>query len=204
MDRYQKGLYEQLRSQDDGSKISEAAFLCGFELGNEFTSGCLTDDETCRIHSCEPGMFCPVVASGEAVYITPIVARSSNGGEVPEIGAGGGGGDLYQNHELELPDESSVEQLERLCLDYIQDPKILMQTKEALIEGFRSKKKALSLDKYGLKDEHDISLKRLVDALSHGQSFDTTGDTTLHEGRQNARGHGGSKRRLSRKIVSKI
>ncbi|GAD92807.1 DNA repair protein [Paecilomyces variotii No. 5] len=178
VDRYQRGLYQSLYDR----RVPEAAFLCGFDLGNNFTAGCLTDDESCRIHSCEPGMFCPVIVSGKAVYITPIVTRSSDG-EVPEIGVGGGGGDLYQSHELELPDETSVEQLEKLCLEHIHDPEILTQTKEALINAFRSKKKTLSLDKYGLKDENDISLRKLVDILSHGRSFDTTNDAQ-HEQRQ--------------------
>lgn len=148
-------------------------------------------------------MFCPVIASGRAVYITPIVTRSDDV-EVPEVGAGGGGGDLYQSHELELPDESSVEQLEKLCLQHIHDPNILTRTKGALIEAFRSKKKTLSLDKYGLKDENDISLQRLVDVLSRGQSLDTTGSTQYEHKERAAGGHTESKRQLPRKIVSII
>ncbi|KAJ9221110.1 hypothetical protein DTO169C6_6496 [Paecilomyces variotii] len=199
VDRYQRRLYQSLHPRNDG-KVPEAAFLCGFELGNNFSPGCLTGDESCRIHSCEPGMFCPVIASGRAVYITPIVTRSDNV-EVPEVGAGGGGGDLYQSHELELPDESSVEQLEKLCLQHIHDPNILTRTKGALIEAFRSKKKTLSLDKYGLKDENDISLQRLVDVLSRGQPLDTTGSTQYEDKERAAGGRTESKRQLPRKIT---
>jgi hypothetical protein len=92
-----------------------------------------------------------------------------DGTRVPEIGAGGGGGDLYQTHELELPDRSSLEQLESLCLEQIRDPKTLSQTREALTEAFKSKNKALSLDSYGMKDVSDIPLQELVQILGRGR-----------------------------------
>lgn len=165
-------LYRSLGSDPrDRARANEAPFLSGFDLGNKFISGCLTDDETARIHSCEPGVFCSTIASGKAVYITPIVTRTGDGSEVPETGAGAGSGDLYQTHELELPDESAVEQLEKLCLEQIHDHEKLSQTREALLSAFKSKK-ALSLNNYGLKEDSDISLKKLVTVLSHGQSQD--------------------------------
>lgn len=89
---------------------------------------------------------------------------------MPELGAGGGGGDLYQTHELELPDQSSLEQLESLCLEQIRDPETLAQTREALIQAFKSKNKALSLDSYGMKDVSDIPLQELVQILGRGRS----------------------------------
>ncbi|KAL2001680.1 hypothetical protein VTN02DRAFT_1401 [Thermoascus thermophilus] len=172
VDRYQMELYRSLGSGPrDRARANEAPFLSGFDLGNKFISGCLTDDETARIHSCEPGVFCSAIASGKAVYIAPILTRTEDGSEVPETGAGAGSGDLYQTHELELPDESAVEQLEKLCLEQIQDHEKLSHTREALLSAFKSKK-ALSLNNYGLKEESDISLKKLVTVLSHGQSQD--------------------------------
>lgn len=140
-----------------------------------------------------------MIASGKAVHITPIVTRSDDT-EVPEIGIGGGGGDLYQSHELELPDETSVEQLKKLCLEHMPDSDTFTRTKEALLEAFRSKKKTLSLDKYGLKDENDISLQKLVDVLSHGQSFDT--NDTQKEQRLKPDGYRGSEHELPKQIVS--
>lgn len=100
----------------------------------------------------------------------PIVGRLEDGTRVPELGAGGGGGDLYQTHELELPDQSSLEQLESLCLEQIRDPETLAQTREALIKAFKSKNKALSLDSYGMKDVSDIPLQELVQILGRGRS----------------------------------
>ncbi|GIK02338.1 hypothetical protein Aspvir_006387 [Aspergillus viridinutans] len=169
VDRYQIGLYRSLASNSRRA-ISEAPALCGFELGNRFVPGCLSEDESSRVHSCEPGVHCSAVRSKRTVYIMPVVARMEDGTRVPEIGAGGGGGDLYQTHELELPDQSSLQQLESLCLEQIRDPKTLSQTREALAEAFKSKNKALSLDSYGMKDVCDIPLQELAQILGRGRS----------------------------------
>ncbi|PWY82874.1 hypothetical protein BO70DRAFT_379437 [Aspergillus heteromorphus CBS 117.55] len=165
VDRYQMDLYRALVSQN----THEAPFLCGYALGNQYVPGCLSEDEQCRIHSCEPGVHCSVAASKNTVYIAPIVNRTGSGSEMPEIGAGGGGGDLYQVHELELPDQSTLEQLEKLCLERIHDTQALSQTRQALADAFQSKSKALSLDSYGMKDAHDMSLESLVNILSRGR-----------------------------------
>ncbi|KAJ5036497.1 hypothetical protein NUH16_004372 [Penicillium rubens] len=157
--------------------VSEAPALCGFDLGNEAVTGCLSNNESSRIHSCEPGVSCPVTRGTNTVYIVPIVNRTTGGAEIPEVGAGGGIGDLYQTHELELPDESALAELEKLCLKHVQDKEALSQVRSALLDAFRSRKKALSLDTYGVKDEGEISLKNLVTALSHGPSEASNGSS---------------------------
>ncbi|KAL4806879.1 hypothetical protein BDV18DRAFT_138375 [Aspergillus unguis] len=170
VDRYQVGLYKAVSTScREGSGAFEAHSLCGFELGNRNIPGCLSEDEASRIHSCEPGVHCTAAASKTTVYITPIVSRTENGSDVPELGAGGGLGDLYQIHELELPDQSSLARLEKLCGEKIHDPQALSKAKEALTGAFRSKSKALSLDSYGMKDAHEMSLEQLVDILSRGR-----------------------------------
>lgn len=169
IDRYQIGLYRSLISNSRRA-ISEAPALCGFELGNRFVPGALTEDESSRVHSCEPGVHCSAVRSKRTVYIMPIVGRLEDGTRVPEIGAGGGGGDLYQTHELELPDQSSLEQLESLCLEQIGDPETLSQMRKDLTEAFKSRNKALPLDSYGMKDVSDIPLQELVHILGRGRS----------------------------------
>ncbi|GAB1192081.1 hypothetical protein APSETT444_001265 [Aspergillus pseudonomiae] len=185
VDRYQMGLYRSLVSAQKGT--SEASALCGFELGNRFVPGCLSEDEECRIHSCEPGVQCSVISSKKPVYIIPIVSRTNDGSEIPEIGAGGGGGDLYQIHELEIPNELALEQLEKLCLERIHDSQTLLETREAIIEAFRSKSKALQLDSYEMKDDHDIPLENLVNILSrrrfHGKNWSNNnqGSTGRHD-----------------------
>ncbi|CAI7632985.1 unnamed protein product [Penicillium pancosmium] len=169
VDRYQMGLYQSL-SRLSGSKATpEAPALCGYDLGNKFIAGCLSGDQSGRVHSCEPGVSCPVARGSKTVYITPIVNRTSDGGEIPEVGAGGGLGDLYQVHELELPDKAALAELKQLCLQHIQDKDVLSQMQELISKAFKSRKKALSLDLYGVKEEDEISLERLVAKL--GQSL---------------------------------
>ncbi|KAJ5788620.1 hypothetical protein N7457_003610 [Penicillium paradoxum] len=170
VDRYQMGLYRSLIQTQGNKGVSEAPVLCGFELGNRAITGCLSNNISNRVHSCEPGTSCPTARGANTVYIVPIVNRTTGGTEIPEIGAGGGIGDLYQTHELELPDESALAELEKLCFQHIQDKQTLSQMRGALLDAFRSKKRALSLDTYGVKDEGEIPLKNLVTALSHGPS----------------------------------
>ncbi|KAI9367456.1 hypothetical protein BJX61DRAFT_304200 [Aspergillus egyptiacus] len=170
VDRYQMGLYRSVSSSNkEGSGAAEVPSLCGFELGNRIVPGFLSEDERSRIHSCEPGVHCSVVSSKKTVYITPIVSRTRNGSEVPELGAGGGLGDLYQSHELELPDQSALSQLEQLCREKIHEPQAYSRARDALAEAFRSKSKALSLDSYGIKDSNEMPLGDLVDILSRGR-----------------------------------
>lgn len=95
----------------------------------------------------------------------PIVNRTSDGFEVPETGAGGGCGDLYHVHELELPEQSDLEKLDKLCVEHIHDPEALSRTRAAIYRAFTSKTRSLALDEYGFKDDTDISLKNLVDLL---------------------------------------
>ncbi|KAL4907307.1 hypothetical protein BDW74DRAFT_176085 [Aspergillus multicolor] len=164
-DRYQIGLYKSLSL----SGTFEAPSLCGFWFGNRQAPGCLSEDQSSRIHSCEPGVHCPAATSKKTVYITPIVSRTDKGADLPELGAGGGLGDLYQIHELELPDQSSLAQLEQLCSEKIHDPQALSKAKEALVAAFNSKTRVLSLDSYGMKDAHQMPLGELVNVLSRGR-----------------------------------
>ncbi|PKY04400.1 hypothetical protein P168DRAFT_310972 [Aspergillus campestris IBT 28561] len=168
VDRYQMGIYKALKSPGKSDGI--AASLCGFALGNRVVTGCLSDDENSHVHSCEPGLNCPVLSSENTVFITPIVNRTKDGSQLPEVGAGGGGGDLYQTHDLELPDQSALDQLDQLCLERTHDPHALEQVRKTLAQAFWSKSRTLSLDIYGIKDEHDIPLENLVNVLSRGST----------------------------------
>ncbi|KAJ5929018.1 hypothetical protein N7454_006866 [Penicillium verhagenii] len=167
LDRYQIGLYRALLNNPGSA--NEATALCGFQLGNRHVEGCLSDSESNRIHSCEPGVSCKAARDPNTVYITPIVNRDRDGAEIPEVGAGGGGGDLYQVHELELPDESALAALEKLCAQHIPNQQLLLQTRDAISKAFRSRKKVLSLDQYGVQDD-EISLEQLVTKLSRGNN----------------------------------
>ena len=185
VDRYQLGLYKSVSNARGENGANEASALCGFELGNRFVPGCLSDDESARIHSCESDLPCSVARSKKIVYIEPIVSRLQDGSQLPEVGIGSGAGDLYQVHELELPDQIALEELDRLCLERIHDNQVLSQTREALFEAFRSKSKKLSLDSYGMKDDQDIPLDKLVTILSRGH----TGDKNLSASMPDRPGH---------------
>lgn len=171
MDRYQIGLYKSLAvNYGAGFGIHEAPYLYGFRLGNSRVPGCLTNNEDSRLHSCEPGMLCSAISSRPSVFICPIVNRADDGSKVPEHGVGGGGGDLYQSHELELPDKYTLQQLEILCREQIKDETVLAKTLDALSSAFNSESKTLSLVKYGLKAADEIPLKELVRKLSRGKT----------------------------------
>jgi len=154
--------------------MDEIPFLSGFRLGNSFVPGCLTADESSRVHSCGPEFMCASVAAENAVFITPVVTRTQDGSKVPEVGAGGGVRDLYQSHELELSDKLAIGQLERLCREQIEDTRVLSRTKEVLASAFKSKDKTLLLDQYGVKGEDNISLKELVTLLGKGPTTSTS------------------------------
>ena len=170
MNEYQIGLYKSVSlAAKEGSGAGEAHFLCGHKLGNRSMPGCLTTDKQSRIHSCEPGTDCSAATSSKTVYISPIVSRTDRD-DVLELGAGGGMGDLYQVHELELPDQSSLDQLEQLCSEKIKDLDAHLKAKKALSEAFNSRSKALSLGKYGMTDAAGKSLDELVNVLSRGRA----------------------------------
>jgi DNA cross-link repair 1C protein len=141
-------------------------------------------------------VLCPTVASGKVVYITPIVNRLSDGLEVLELGAGGGRGDLYQTHELELPDKSTVEQLEKLFAERISDNATLFQARKSISEAFESKK-SLSLGDYGLGEESGFSLNEVIEALKHGRQ---QSDLLWHSANQTGT-EGDSRTALPRVIV---
>jgi len=55
-------------------------------------------------------MHCSEVKSEKTVWIRPIITRT-NGEEIPEVGVGGGGGDLNQHPDLVIGDSAIVDEL---------------------------------------------------------------------------------------------
>jgi DNA cross-link repair 1C protein len=81
----------------------EAPGLVGFICGNTPHAGCLTLDDSVRLHSCEKGTFCSVIVdSPDVVWIQPIIAHLPDGRDMVELGIGGGGEDLEREAELDL------------------------------------------------------------------------------------------------------
>ena len=87
------------------------------------------------------------------VRITPIISRHE-GVEMAELGAGGGKGDLDQQHELEVGDTSALGMLMSLCATKMQDqPKLLSSVMEMLASIMRDPVRAIALDFAALHPE---------------------------------------------------
>lgn len=145
----------------------EGAALCGFQFGNRRQAGCLTTDDSVRLHSCEYGTQCRTLeSSGNTVWIAPLISRSKEA-IIPEVGAGGGGGDLIQTHELELADSQANDELIELCKDQITDGEGLDQTIHLIEDASCSRRKAVALNQLGVFLREDkIPLRSLAHLLS--------------------------------------
>ena len=126
VDSYKMSMYESLITRVSTDRFgaqhhldAAAPGLVGFMCANTEHKGCLqTDDESVRLHSCEKGTdHCDAVRTASVVWIRPIVCRYPRGhGEMAETGAGGGGGDLNKEAELEISSQHELDRLCRLCL----------------------------------------------------------------------------------------
>ena len=170
IDQYKCRLYRSLACITAGENYSyEGSALFGFPLGNRDQVGCLTENQEVRLHSCERGSKCSTMDKADVVYITPIIARSAAGQVLPEIGAGGGGNDLIQSHDLALDNlaEDEVEELKKLCTRKIRDSNERLNTLDIILKAIGSQKQALSLDALGLSSEDaDMPLAELAKRLA--------------------------------------
>ena len=144
----------------------EAAALCGHQCANNDVPGCLTSDPNVRLHSCEAGTECQVIQSTNVVWITPIIARSSDGTDIPEVGAGGGGGDLTKTHELDLTDADVVMELIDLCSRSTNDPATRQKIKEMIKASTHAPSRTMLFADLGIPSlDHDISLDEFAKLL---------------------------------------
>ncbi|KAI1364062.1 artemis protein [Xylaria arbuscula] len=118
VDDYKMRIFQSLVTKSKDNRwatqthlAKEAPALVGFTCGNSLHGGCLTRDENVRIHSCEKGMGCSVMASKPIVWIRPIVTHLKDGRDVMEVGIGGGGEDLAQASMLTPEDILEILQL---------------------------------------------------------------------------------------------
>ncbi|KAL8952250.1 MAG: hypothetical protein Q9222_001836 [Ikaeria aurantiellina] len=148
-DDYKLLLYSSTTSSPMSTPAStEGAALCGFLFGNHTQTGCLTSNESVRLHSCERGSKCSTIEkSSSVVWITPLINRSDDG-DFPELGAGGGGGDLTQTHELELSDTQAVKELIELCKKQLGDDQSLAAALHLVAEALLSQRQTVALDAY--------------------------------------------------------
>ncbi|KAE8448491.1 hypothetical protein EG329_009372 [Mollisiaceae sp. DMI_Dod_QoI] len=172
VDLYKLRLYKALRGEAaDPNKDSVAALahegpvLTGYTCGNTPIPGCLTEDHTVRLHSCEKGM-CRIIdpKNDNIVWIRPIVTRTRDRAEMAEIGVGGGGEDLTRRPELEFDDDVHVQQLLNI-LEIMEDP-TLTEVKKMLYTGLRARKR-ISLDCIGMNIEEDsLKFPQILRALA--------------------------------------
>jgi len=195
VDGYRWKLYKSL-GEGEGRDISEDAPISGFKEGNRWHDGCITREtgKGVRIHSCEKGMGCDILKSGQLIFdikiceynanifttenviqITPIVTRYK-GVEYSEIEIGGGHGDLNQVHELELLDLATLGALEDLCQSRLKDrPDVMKRVTKWLEASVDRAGQNIRLDTEafyntlgddaGIDALENISIERLIEAI---------------------------------------
>jgi DNA repair metallo-beta-lactamase len=97
---------------------------------------------------------------------------------VPEVGAGGGGGDLHQSPVMELCDGSCISEMEELCKQIVQEPNDLRKLLSRLEAARTSRDHKMSLDGLDLGAEEEITLSEFVKRLL---AMDKTIPTTRSE-----------------------
>lgn len=152
----------------------EAAALCGHWCANNDCPGLLTSNQNVRLHSCEAGTKCSAIQSADVVWIKPIITRSGDGIDIPEFGAGGGGGDLTQVHEIDMTDTEMVIELRDICLRETDDRATRHRIKGLFKKAIEAPSRKMSLAGLDVGTlDHDISLKDfaklLVRALEQGE-----------------------------------
>lgn len=136
-------------------------------MGNHHNRGCLTTGSDVRIHSCERGTAChaELLKSKHVAWITPIITRSPEGSVIPELGAGGGGGDLHQSPELELSSLGPAREFGEGCKLFAKDKDRWARVLSKLESASTSRKPNLSLHGLGLEVDQDISLQEFLERL---------------------------------------
>ena len=144
----------------------EGPALCGFKVGGHFHGGCLTDDPSVRLHSCELGTECDTMEQSNVVYITPVINQGTGGRSVDELGAGGGFGDLAQLHKLDLSIADSAIQLMNLCSEGIDNQLDRFLTMNLITKAMTTSDKTLLINCADLPNNlNGVSLQDIVGFL---------------------------------------
>lgn len=188
VDDYKRRLYGSLVPEYPSQyQQHEGPALVGFTIGNHFQRGCLTKDNSVRLHSCEHGTGCPSSSSSGTVYITPVTNSGGNGEVLSEKGAGGGGGDLLQTHGyVELSDQTLTSMLIDLCEERIEDPTTRSRLRDIITQALGNEDQVISLDAICPSySEDDIKLDdfvanliRYADSNDRGKSQEIQGLST--------------------------
>ncbi|KAI9150235.1 Protein artemis-like protein [Paramyrothecium foliicola] len=175
VDDYKLKIYNSLRTRPSGNRFgpdlhlsTEAPALTGFLCGNTPQPGCLTANQNVRLHSCEKGNVCETVKNSSVVKIQPIIAHVPDGGDILEIGVGGGGDDLEREAELDTAFQSDLEVLS----DFILSSKDLSENVRLEIQKDLSRAAAsgrgigLNLDVASFTENLSTSIRTAVDAIA--------------------------------------
>ncbi|KAK0386752.1 hypothetical protein NLU13_6588 [Sarocladium strictum] len=185
VDDYKLRIYNSLRARKSDDRFSsdvhlspEAPALVGYMSGNTPQHGCLTSDCNVRLHSCERGNMCAIARGSSVVRIQPIIAHLSGGADLAEIGAGGGGGDLEREAELDLGMMQDVQALSSMIDQLSADSKDASYASEARIRVLelalesvnRRSTIPLHLDPVSMEGDQTTLLKKAVRALAQRDS----------------------------------
>ncbi|KAH6842974.1 beta-lactamase-like protein [Chaetomium sp. MPI-CAGE-AT-0009] len=175
VDRYKMLMFSSLMATHPGSKFAptshltpEAPALVGFMCGNTHHPGCLTSDETVRLHSCEKGNYCDMIKNSPVVWIQPIITRLPDGQDVAEIGVGGGGDDLEREAELDYLSPGDVASLLEALddVDRISDD-LREQLSEFLLSTITNGRKVpLDLERAAFRENNETDLVKGLQALT--------------------------------------
>ncbi|EHY58617.1 hypothetical protein HRR83_007337 [Exophiala dermatitidis] len=170
VDDYQLRIFRPSKDSGEDSVHNEGAALTGFMVGNHTRPGCLSSEMNARIHSCEPGSKCHsnIKRLRNIKWITPIISRLQDGTEVRELGAGGGGGDLYQTSDLRLDDLAALQQLATMCADITDDEAVSKILRDEVTKAQKSQRFNMILEGVDNlhSDENPMTLKDFLALLS--------------------------------------
>ena len=139
--------------------------------------------------------------ASDVVWITPIITRARDGGEIPELGAGGGGGDLEPAQLIDLGDSMSAVELMKICSEKISDGGERASTLSLISKAMASENNAVSLEGFDSVEELEGMPLDKVTSLLQGVA---AGKFTRHTYQVDATGSEGTgpQRTRSMKIVS--
>ena len=204
VDQYKCRLYKSLSTTEETSS-SHNPVLSGFAYANKHQPGCLTSEENVRLHSCERGTRCSVLGKSRVIYITPIISRSNDGEIIPEVGAGGGIGDLKQAH-VELDFKQAACELVETCKEKIYDLDMRQKTLDILNQNVIPRLKSISMDlldmdvKDGMEflDEITASIAMIFNPMRNSNTF-----SLLNKVRNQEVMYGAQNGKLPQSIVSR-
>ncbi|OAA78497.1 DNA repair metallo-beta-lactamase [Akanthomyces lecanii RCEF 1005] len=172
VDEYKMGIYTSLSSKTGDHRF---ASLTGYMCGNAWHPGCLTADESVRLHSCEKGHLCSVASQLNVVKIQPIVARLADGTDIAEAGVGGGGNDFQRDAELGSLSKQDVRALQELLKDIGEDKEGVFKSLAHNIDSGRDMPLSLAIEMFG--ERLTTSIDKLGGMLARKDDF-SSGATT--------------------------